>query len=127
MPPFPLPVADAVALVLVARVEFPTPADGAPWLAAGAAWVERIVPALRHAGIDLSGSGAVFVRVAAIRPAAAAAPASDYDPAIIDRVAGAVAVLRPGALPPQVAVHEEWRDAAEGRIEVAIYARAGEG
>lgn len=128
MPPIPVPMADAVALVLVARLEFPAPADGGPSLAAGAAWIDRIAPALRHAGVDLSTRAEVFVRVAAVRPGAAgaAASASDYDPAIIGRVADAVAALQATDRPrPQVAVHEEWRPVGEARIEVALYARPG--
>jgi hypothetical protein len=128
-PPIPLPVPDAVALTLVARIDFPPPAGGA-WLAADAAWVARIGPALRHAGIDLDASPEVFVRVAAVRPAAAhaAAPATDYDPALIERIADAVAGLRPAGRPrPQVAVHEEWRETDEPRVEVAVYARPRSG
>lgn len=124
-PPTPFPVADAIALSLLARIDFPAPAAGAPWLAADADWIARIAPALRHAGVDLAGSDTVFVRVAAVRPAAAAgAPAGDFDPALTERVADAVAGLRPpGAARPQVAVHEEWRAADTPHVEVAVYGR----
>lgn len=128
--PIPLPMTDAVALVLVARVEFPPPAAGAAWFAADAAWIEKLAPALRHAGIDLSASAEVFVRVAALRPAAAhdAAPASDFDAAMTGRIADAVAELLPaGTARPQVGVHEEWRAAGAPRIEVAIYVRGRAG